>query len=405
MKKQLALLCVTLLFAACKDKQTTSNTVNNPFAAIQDALTQTLDSIYQQGAIVGFSVAVINKDTTLFNEGFGFSNVATKTAYTKHTIQNIGSVSKTFIGIALLKAQELGHLKLYDPINTYLPFKVVNPNHPEVPITIHQLATHTSSIRDTDLYGKSYIMLDKEHADDVMIMEYFNEPETSVSLPTYLENILSVQGNWYEPEVYADYPPGSKFDYSNVAAALAAVVLEGASRMSFKDFTKQYIFKPLNMDDTGWSNSDIDVSKRSKVYKVKDTLIADYRLITYPDGGLITSTTSLSTYFSELMKGYLGEGTILTKESYQEFYKKQLVASHFEDGELSGNTGIFLDYSTHGIGHNGGDPGIVTFMYFNPETGIGNILFVNTDFDYDDQVLETFKAAWTTLNNYQTKFK
>ena len=35
--------------------------------------------------------------------------------YSENTVQNIGSISKTFIGIALLKAQELGMLNLDDP--------------------------------------------------------------------------------------------------------------------------------------------------------------------------------------------------------------------------------------------------------------------------------------------------
>lgn len=405
MKKQLTLLFVVLLLASCKQKETTNKPVIDKYAVVKDSLTKTLDSIYQHGSIVGFSAAVVTKDTVLYNKGFGFANAATKMAYTEQTLQNIGSISKTFIGIALLKAQELGKLKLDDPINKYLPFKVVNPKYPEAPITILQLATHTSSIRDTDWYGKSYIMLDSIHTDNVYIPGYFSGPNEGLALPVYLEKVLTPKGEWYEPEVYGDYTPGSKFSYSNIAAALSAFVLEGATEMSFQNFTSKYIFKPLQMSITDWSATDIDVSKRSKVYKVKDTTIADYRLITFPDGGLITSTDNLSKYLSELMKGYKGEGSLLNKESYQLFYKKQLKASHFEDGKLPGNSGIFLDYGKHGIGHNGGDPGILTFMYFDSETKIGKIVFINTDLDFDPQVLKTFKAVWETLNDYQSKWE
>lgn len=404
MKKPLTLLFVILLLASCKQKETTNKPVIDNYAAVKDSLTKTLDSIYQHGSIVGFSTAIITKDTTLYNKSFGFANSATKMPYTNQTLQNIGSVSKTFIGIALVKAQELGLLKLDDPINRYLPFKVVNPKHPEVPITLLQLATHTSSINDTDWYGKSYVMLDSVQAEGVMIPGYFNAPKEGISLPEYLEKVLTPQGAWYEPEVYGDYPPGSTHSYSNIASTLAALVLEGATNMSFEDFTAQYIFKPLQMSATGWSNAAIEVSNRSKVYKVKDTVIADYRLITFPDGGLITSTDNLSKYLSELMKGYVGEGTLVSKEGYKTFYKKYLDASHFKDGKLPGNSGIFLDYGKHGIGHNGGDPGIVTFMYFDAEIGVGKILFINTDFDFDPQVLETFKAAWKTLNDFQAKW-
>jgi CubicO group peptidase (beta-lactamase class C family) len=63
------------------------------------------------------------------------------------------------VGIALLKAQELGKLNLDDPIQKYLPFKVVNPNFSQIPITIRHLATHTSSILDNEFYlSKNYFL-------------------------------------------------------------------------------------------------------------------------------------------------------------------------------------------------------------------------------------------------------
>ena len=90
---------------------------------ITKKLTIELEQIYSQGHINGFSVAIVNQDGILFQKGFGYSDRKGEKNYTENTVQNIASISKTFIGVALLKAQELGKLNLDDPINKYVPFK------------------------------------------------------------------------------------------------------------------------------------------------------------------------------------------------------------------------------------------------------------------------------------------
>ncbi|RZK90170.1 MAG: class A beta-lactamase-related serine hydrolase, partial [Hymenobacter sp.] len=125
----------------------------------QDSLTAELEALRNQGHFIGFGVAIVNSQRVLYQHGFGFADAQTHKPYGIHTIQNIASVSKTVVGLALLKAQELGQLSLDDSINKYLPFKVINPAFPRVPITLRHLATHTSSIRDNDFYlSKNYYL-------------------------------------------------------------------------------------------------------------------------------------------------------------------------------------------------------------------------------------------------------
>jgi len=42
----------------------------------------------------------------LFEKGLGYSDRKGNERYTENTVQNMASISKTFIGVALLKAQE-----------------------------------------------------------------------------------------------------------------------------------------------------------------------------------------------------------------------------------------------------------------------------------------------------------
>lgn len=103
----------------------------------------------------------------------------------------------------MLKAQELGKLNLNDPINKYLPFKIVNPTYPETPILIKHLAYHTSSIIDLDeVYAKSYVLTKNKHAENEGVYDYFNKSETNSSLLSFIQNSLTQNGKWYRRLVF-----------------------------------------------------------------------------------------------------------------------------------------------------------------------------------------------------------
>lgn len=126
---------------------------------IRDTLPALIEKIYNRDFINGFAVAIVDENSILYSQGFGFADAKNKIRYTKNTIQPIASISKTFIGIALLKAQEMGKLNLEDPINKYLPFSVINPHHPDAAIRIRNLATHTSGIKDpSELEKRGYVL-------------------------------------------------------------------------------------------------------------------------------------------------------------------------------------------------------------------------------------------------------
>nr|WP_019036949.1 serine hydrolase domain-containing protein [Psychroflexus tropicus] len=232
-----------------------------------------------------------------------------KKRYTPNTTQNIASISKTLIGISLLKAQELGKIELNDPINKYLPFKIINPNYPDKPILIKHLAYHTYSIIDVDeVYSKSYVLKKSEHNDNEGVYDWFSRPKDKISLIEFIENSLTENGKWYAKEIFANTKPGEIREYSNIGAALCAQIIEFATGQDYRSFTKDYILKPLKMTSSGWSSKDIDTTNYSRLFANKEMLIAEYSLITYPDGGFITSNNDLGLFLTELMKGYKGEG-------------------------------------------------------------------------------------------------
>ncbi len=412
MKKIILFYGLAVVLNACSSVQKTHSHklyLQNP------AIINELNEVFTQGQFNGFSVAIVNERGTVFTTGTGYANVALQKKYTENTIQNIGSISKTFVGIALLKAQELGKLKLDDPINKYLPFKVHNPFYPQAEITIRHLATHTSTITDNEFYlKKNYILKPGQNLKNVKLYmedeQVFNPYDSLISLKTYLQNVLTQEGKWYKKEDFLHNKPGEIFEYSNVATSLAAYIIEMATGEEFNEFTEKHILKPLKMTSSGWKFDAINFSDYSTLYQNPATPLPFYSLITYPDGNFITSASDLAKYLAELIRGFSGNGSLLSKESYKEYYREQLNAKNFlkRNGRNpysdEYNVGVFIGFSfTGNIGHTGGDPGVGSMMFFNPKTSIGRILIVNTNIN-DKKGNDEFYAIWNILEKYQDAF-
>lgn len=359
------------------------------FLQTQNELTEKLTAISKQTDFNGFGVALVNDNEVLYQNGFGIANVETQQKYDEHTVQNIASVSKTFIGIAVLKAQELGKLKLDDSVNKYLPFKVVNPFYPEIPITIRQLTTHTSSINDNKEYmTKTIVLKDTVNLANNLNIDItptkFNPPIAKITIEEFLNNVLNEKGKWYFKDAFLDKKPGEIYNYSNVGATLAALVLEKATGISYDKFTTEYILKPLQMNASGWNFSSINFSKYTHTFQNKKTAYPYYSLNTYPDGGMLTTSDDMSKYISELTKGFEGTGKLLTKESYNEYFTPQLKAENFIDRDTSEfgdyNIGITMSIFPSGnFGHFGGDPGLFSVITFDKKKKTGKYYITNTN--------------------------
>ncbi|MEM9822001.1 MAG: serine hydrolase domain-containing protein, partial [Bacteroidota bacterium] len=109
MKNSVFLFFLSLVFFSCKQNgETQKSSERDDYSSIKDTLTRDLQSAFAKNAIIGFSVSVVDDEGLIYENGFGHTDIELTKKYTPSTIQNIASISKTLIGIALLKAQEQG---------------------------------------------------------------------------------------------------------------------------------------------------------------------------------------------------------------------------------------------------------------------------------------------------------
>ncbi|WP_300489792.1 serine hydrolase domain-containing protein [Flavobacterium sp.] len=407
MKKSILLLATIILFSvSCSAPKKNTVTVMRKSAA--DSLTNRLQQLYDKGYFNGFGVAIVDDQGVRYKNGFGSADRETRKAYTVQTVQSIASVSKTLVGIALLKAQELGKLRLDDQVNRYLPFEVINPYYLNIPITIRQLATHTSTILDNENYlSKNYYLKPDQNLNGLPLVfddtQILNPAESAVGLNIFTRDMLTFHGKWHMADTFLNKAPGTQYEYSNTGTTLAAYIIERATGEPFDVFTQKYILTPLQLKNSGWKFDAIDLSRLSRYYQDPKTLLPYYTMSSYPDGGFMTTIDDLSKYLQELIRGYNGNGKILSKESYREFFKPQLSAEHFTERNTqnpyseSYNTGIFIGFGYTGyIGHTGGDPGVMAMLFFDPKTSVGRIMMFNTNFSTPEGN-QVFYQIWDAL--------
>lgn len=109
----------------------------------------------------------------------------------------------------------------------------------------------------------------------------------------------------------------------------------------------------------------------------------------------------MSQYLRELIWGYQGQGTVLRLPSYREWFRPQLMAGNVEKRNErnpyseSYNVGALMGF---------GYPGVVSRLFCDPQSSVGQVLLLNTTFS--DRVRDaTMYNSWNALEKYQRRVR
>lgn len=168
----------------------------------------------------------------------------------ENTLYRVGSITKTFTALAVLKLQEQGKLKLSDKLRDYVSTDYFqNPWDEKYPITIEQLLEHTAGFTDMGT------------------AEFAHEDPTPISL----DEALAFNSENHKVQ----WQPGLHSSYSNLGTGFVGAVIEKVSGENYDDFLKNAVLYPLDMmqsstlltskvsaslamgyDRGGWNNND-----------------------------------------------------------------------------------------------------------------------------------------------------
>lgn len=174
-------------------------------------------------------VIVSRGDDTLFAEAYGFADRTSRTRVTLNTPFPLGSITKMFTGVAIMKLVDFGRLTLDQPIARYLP---EYPAHIADQVTIRHLLTHTSGIE-----------LDDDADYEAAVSEAHSLSDLLAAQVRYIERLN--RGN------YDSFEALNAFDYSNEGVDLLGIIVERASGRSWSSFVAKNVFEPAGMTRTG----------------------------------------------------------------------------------------------------------------------------------------------------------
>jgi len=211
--------------------------------------------------VPGNSVSVWYKGKEVFKYSAGFSNLEEKTPMDGSELLNIYSTSKVCTVTAALQLYEHGFFLLDDPLYDFIPefrdmyFKGNGEIlKAEKPITIRQLFTMTSGLTydtNTPAFEKA-----KELTNGKM--------DTLQVIKCLASDPLA-------------FEPGERWNYSLSHDVLAALV-EVISGKKFRDYVRENIFEPLEMNDSFYHNE-----------AVRDRMAEQYRYINSYDSNIVNA--------------------------------------------------------------------------------------------------------------------
>ncbi len=304
------------------------------------------NEVLQSTGVPSATVAVVKHGRVLYAQAYGAAKLEPRVAATPEMRYAIGSISKQFTAAAILLLQQEGKLSVDDPVGRFVP-GLTEGNH----VTIRQLLSHTSGYQD--FWPQDYVM------------------------PMMLRATTpgAIADAWARKPL--DFPPGTRWQYSNTNYTLAGMVIEKASGMPYFQFIRTRILQPLGMT----SASDFDANPRA----VDATGYLRYALGPLrpaPDAGSgwMWAAGELAMTARDLARWDISliDGSVLRPASYKEMETEVLL----QNGAGTGY-GLGVDVGMQGgrriISHGGEVSGFTAYNAVFPDDSAAVVVLTNQD--------------------------
>ena len=285
----------------------------------------------------GALAAKTDKDGNTVGATAGKGNLATGEAPPLDGEVRIGSNTKTFVAVLVMKMVEEGKVKLDEPIETYLPGLIKGQGVDGKKITVRQLLQHTSGL-----------------------------PETALGFP----DVFASRNNYYQPRDILDealtkaaqFAPGAKFTYTNTNYIVLGLLAERVGKRPIAEQIEAKIVKPLGLKHT-YMPKDGEKALRGKHprgYHTRDNKpgkledITDYDTsIAWTAGAMVSTPSELNKFMQSIF-----DGSLLNQASIAEMKKSVpmgdggdvyglgLIGHKLSCGVAWGHGGTFFGYQT-----------------------------------------------------------
>ncbi|MHB8164098.1 MAG: serine hydrolase [Methanoregula sp.] len=279
------------------------------------------------------TVLVARGDTVLLSKGYGMANEEFAVPNTPQTVFPIGSNTKQLTAAAIMKLQEQGKLNVTDPVSLYIP------NAPRwKDIRIYNLLNHTSGIPSDGAFP-------------------LNDP-ADLALPYIMQRASALP---------LTFEPGSGYTYSNNGYIGLSAIIEQASGMSYDEYLKTNIFRPLGMNSSGQDNARDVFPNRASGYTTMNGKHIHYDLQNIHNSWGAGSVHSSTEDLFRWERAFHTPGTILSPLSTASMLQNRY---GIESGVVKNRT-----FS----GHGGRNFGFISYTLYYPDEDLSIMFLSNHD--------------------------
>ena len=354
-----------------------SNT--DKYAYVKEYMHWYIKEQMDENDIVGMSVALVDDQKIVWQEGFGYEDKEKGIKATPKTRYRAGSITKLFNAMAVMKLAEERKMNIDKPLKKYLSEFSIKSRFGSINnITPRNIMTHHSGLPS----------------------DWLDRMFATHPLP-YTEYVNVIQNE------YVAYKPNTIMSYSNLGVTLLGHSVEKVSGMKYANYINKVLLTPMGM-----KNSEIKMvlngKHASKSYEENEET-NEYAIGELPAGGLNTSVEELSHLAMMInTKGMYKKHRILKSMTLNKMFKVQNKHVALDVGDEMG-LGFFIDHTLLDnkdvIYHHGGDT-VAQHAFFAvaPRSKLGVVVMTNSaEANAPEIAKELMKKAWEAKTGKKVK--
>jgi CubicO group peptidase (beta-lactamase class C family) len=331
---------------------------DDPWPARTEDFRSAVQRVLTETGVPGAGLALVRQGGVEWAGGVGLADRDRGTPVTADTHFRAGSVSKTFIAMALVQLSEDGDLDLDTPVEDVASdVRIDNPWNASDPVRIIHLLQHTAGF------------------DDMHFNEMYNlHDPPDLPLATVLRiNPRSRTVRWR---------PGTRAAYSNPGFAVAGHVIETVTGKKYEDFIAERTFDPIGMTTSSFRLTMADEAILSKGYRGRSGPPVPYtQIYLRPAGNLHTSALELGKFVHVLLNwGETAEQLVIDPEylSNMEHPRTSLASdAGLRNGYGSAIASSFIEGFPM-LGHGGGIDGFASSYAYSTTRDVGYVVLLNS---------------------------
>lgn len=313
-------------------------------------------------------VGVVNRrGEILYGRSFGFRDVERGLPATLRTNYGIGSITKSFTALSVVKMSFEGLIDLRDPVSKYVPELDVKPFGEE--IRVEHLLTHSTGLPALG-YAEAFIRGTLG----------LSSAWLPISKPEDLLAFMRGSSEWSVGR------PGEKFYYLNEGYVLLGLIISRVAKRSYEEHVKETILKPLKMDKTYFSEEEFSRDAEAAAPYILDrsgSLVkSKFPFGVNADGGLISNAVDMSKYLAMLLnRGVYGELEVVPRAVVEAVEEKRIEYPLKLFGDESYGYGWVVTENFYGqkLVYHGGSVLVHTaYAGYLPSSGYGVVVLANS---------------------------